>query len=148
MTDNSPDALAGTEMLTLAGLTEAERGGLGGRMETEWLEATPERVVARIPVRGNTQPFGLLHGGASAALAESVGSVLCNIHAGPGRYAVGVELSCSHHRSAREGFATATATPAAIGRTLATAEIVVADDSGRRICTARLTCFLKDVPSA
>lgn len=113
-------------------------------METEWLEVGPERVVARIPVAGNTQPFGLLHGGASAVLAEGTGSVLCNLHAGPGRFAVGVELNCSHHRSARSGFVTATATPASMGRTLATADIVVTDDEGRRICTARLTCFLRD----
>jgi uncharacterized protein (TIGR00369 family) len=129
---------------TLSELAEAERYGLGGRMQTEWLEVSPERVVARIPVEGNTQPFGLLHGGASAALAESTGSVLCNLHAGPGRYAVGVELSCSHHRSARSGHVTATATPGSLGRTLATADVVVTDDEGRRICTARLTCFLRD----
>ena len=130
--------------MTLEELTAAEEGGLGGRMETEWLEVGPERVVARIPVAGNTQPFGLLHGGASAVLAESTGSVLCNIHAGPGRFAVGIELSCSHHRGARTGFVTATATPLSLGRTLATAQIAVEDDEGRLICTARLTCFLRD----
>lgn len=132
------------DAFSLQSLADIEKDGLGGRMGTEWLEVTPERVVARIPVAGNTQPFGLLHGGASAALAESTGSVLCNLHAGPGRYAVGVELSCSHHRSARSGFVTATATPASIGRTLATAEIVVTDAEDRRICTARLTCYLRE----
>ncbi|MFM8240908.1 MAG: PaaI family thioesterase, partial [Actinomycetota bacterium] len=89
----------------LAAIIQAsEAGGLGERMGVEWLEVSPERVVARIPVEGNTQPFGLLHGGASAVLAEGTGSVLANLHAGEGRYAVGIELSCSHHRSAREGF--------------------------------------------
>jgi 1,4-dihydroxy-2-naphthoyl-CoA hydrolase len=134
-------------LLTLQGIVEAEREGLGGRMGTEWLEVGPDRVIARIPVAGNTQPFGLLHGGASAVLAEGTGSVLCNLNAGPDRYAVGVELNCSHHRSARSGYVTATATPAQLGRTLATADIVVTDDEGRRICTARLTCFLRDRPS-
>lgn len=129
-------------------IARADRGGLGERMGMEWLETTPERVVARIPVAGNTQPFGLLHGGASAVIAESTGSVLANLNAGPGRFAVGIELSCSHHRSAREGWVTAVATLLAAGRTLVTSQIVVSDDAGRAICTARLTCFLRDAEQA
>ncbi len=125
-------------------IASADLGGLGERMGMEWLETTPQRVTARIPVAGNTQPFGLLHGGASAVLAESVGSVLANLHAGAGRFAVGIELSCSHHRSAREGWATAVATPLTVGRTLVTSHIVVSDDVGRALCTARLTCYLRD----
>ena len=125
-------------------IAAADHGGLGERMGMEWLETTPQRVTARIPVAGNTQPFGLLHGGASAVLAESVGSVLANLHAGAGRFAVGIELSCSHHRSAREGWATAVATPLTVGRTLVTSHIVVSDDVGRALCTARLTCYLRD----
>lgn len=133
----SPDAFA-------AAIQQAEVGGLGERMGVEWLEVTPERVTARMPVAGNTQPFGLLHGGASAVLAESTGSVLANLLAGEGRFAVGIELSCTHHRSAREGYVTATATPISAGRTLVTSEIAVEDEQGRRLCTARLTCFLRD----
>lgn len=129
-------------------IARADRGGLGERMGMEWLETTPDRVVARIPVAGNTQPFGLLHGGASAVIAESTGSVLANLNAGPGRFAVGIELSCSHHRSAREGWVTAVATLLAAGRTLVTSQIVVSDDAGKPICTARLTCFLRDAESA
>ncbi|MFM7212671.1 MAG: PaaI family thioesterase [Actinomycetota bacterium] len=113
-------------------------------MGTEWLEVSAESVSARIPVEGNTQPFGLLHGGASAVLAESTGSVLANVNAGEGRYAVGIELSCTHHRSAREGFVTATAVPLSVGRTLITCAISVVDDAGRLICSARLTCFVKE----
>ena len=127
-----------------AHIAAADRGGLGERMGMEWLETTPQRVVARIPVEGNTQPFGLLHGGASAVLAESAGSVLANLNAGPGRFAVGIELSCTHHRSAREGWVTAVATPLSVGRTLVTAQVVVTDDAGRSICSARLTCFLRE----
>lgn len=123
----------------------AERGSLGDRMGIEWLEATPERVVARMPVEGNTQPFGLLHGGASAVLAEGTGSVGANLHAGEGRYAVGVELSCSHHRGVRDGHVTATAVPLSVGRSLATFEIDVRDDAGRKVCTARLTCYYRDL---
>lgn len=125
-------------------IAAADSGGLGERIGMEWLETTPERVVARIPVAGNTQPFGLLHGGASAVLAESVGSVLANLNAGPGRFAVGIELSCSHHRSARSGWVTAVASPLAVGRTLVTAHVVVSDDEARPVCTARLTCYLRD----
>lgn len=128
----------------LAHIAAADRGGLGERMGMEWLETRPERVVARIPVAGNTQPFGLLHGGASAVLAESAGSVLANLNAGPGRFAVGIELSCSHHRSAKEGWVTAVATPLSVGRTLVTSHVLVSDDAGRPVCTARLTCFLRD----
>ncbi|MFM9134820.1 MAG: PaaI family thioesterase [bacterium] len=125
-------------------IAAADRGGLGERMGMEWLEVGPDRVGARIPVAGNTQPFGLLHGGASAVLAESAGSVLANLHAAPGRFAVGVELSCSHHRSARDGHVTAIAVPVSVGRSLVTSDITVTDDEGRRICTARLTCFLRE----
>lgn len=133
-----------TDAAVLEHIAAADHGGLGERMGMEWLETTPQRVTARIPVAGNTQPFGLLHGGASAVLAESVGSVLANLHAGAGRFAVGIELSCSHHRSAREGWATAVGTPLTVGRTLVTSHIVVSDDAGRPLCTARLTCYLRD----
>lgn len=119
------------------------QGDLGERMGIEWLEISVEQTVARMPVAGNTQPFGLLHGGASAVLAESVGSVASNMHAGEGRYAVGIELSCTHHRSARQGFVTAVGTPLSLGRTLASYEIVISDDDGARICTARLTCLIR-----
>ena len=136
-TDDSPEAMR-------AHIQAADRGGLGERMGMEWLEVAPDRVVARIPVAGNTQPFGLLHGGASAVIAESTGSVLANLNAGPGRFAVGIELSCSHHRSARDGWVTAVATPLSMGRTLITSQILVSDDSGKAICTARLTCYLRD----
>jgi uncharacterized protein (TIGR00369 family) len=132
----------------LATIASADAGGLGERMGIEWLEVSAQRTVARMPVAGNTQPFGLLHGGASAVIAESCGSVASLLHAGPGRIAVGIELSCSHHRAARDGWVTAVATPLALGRTLATYEIVISDDSGNRICTSRLTCILRDTPPA
>jgi 1,4-dihydroxy-2-naphthoyl-CoA hydrolase len=145
MSDSTrPGASGGAHDDTRQHITQADRGGLGERMGMEWLETTPQRVVARIPVAGNTQPFGLLHGGASAVLAESTGSVLANLNAGEGRFAVGIELSCSHHRSAREGWVTAVATPLAVGRSLVTSQILVTDDADRPICTARLTCYLRD----
>jgi 1,4-dihydroxy-2-naphthoyl-CoA hydrolase len=117
-------------------------GTLVERLGIELLTADAGRVVARMPVAGNTQPFGLLHGGATAALAETVGSVAATIHAGPGRHAVGTELSATHHRSARDGYVTATATPLHLGRRTASYDVAVVDDAGRRVCTARLSCMI------
>ncbi|MFG1970663.1 PaaI family thioesterase [Nonomuraea fuscirosea] len=113
-------------------------------MGIEFLEAGPERVVGRMPVEGNTQPYGLLHGGASAVLAETLGSVGAAVHAGPGRIAVGIELNATHHRSATSGHVTGIATRLHGGRTLATYDIEISDEQGRRVCTARLTCMLRD----
>ena len=90
----------------------------------------------------------LLHGGASVVLAETLGSFGAALHAGPERIAVGIEVSASHHRAAVEGFVTGVATPISLGRTAATYEIVITDDEGRRTCTARLTCLLRDRPPA
>src|SRR3954470_16019053 len=100
-------------------LTGGGGGALGERMGIELTEASPERVVATMPVEGNTQPYGLLHGGASCALAETVGSVGAVLHAGPGARAVGIEINATHHRSARSGRVTAVATPLHLGRTVA-----------------------------
>ncbi|SFC83203.1 PaaI family thioesterase [Streptomyces aidingensis] len=121
-------------------------GALGSRMGLKVLEASPGKVIGTLPVTGNTQPYGLLHGGASAVLAETLGSVGAMLHGGPHKLAVGVDLNCTHHRAVRTGTITGTATPAHTGRTSATYEIVITDDHGRRICTARLTCALRDNP--
>ncbi len=116
------------------------------RMGIELTEVTAERVVATMPVEGNTQPYGLLHGGASVVLAETVGSVGSAIHAGPGRIAVGIEINATHHRAATSGIVTGVATPLQVGRTLATFDVVVTDAEGRRVCTSRVTCLLRDRP--
>jgi 1,4-dihydroxy-2-naphthoyl-CoA hydrolase len=120
---------------------------LDERMGIEILEADRDRVVGRMPVEGNTQPFGLLHGGASCVLAESLGSIAANIHAYPTHYAVGVEINCSHHRGVRGGFVTGTATEIRAGRQMATYHIEIVDDDNRSIATARLTCLLRPVES-
>ncbi|MBV2365228.1 PaaI family thioesterase [Streptomonospora nanhaiensis] len=119
-------------------------GDLGRRMGLEVLEASADRVVGRMPVEGNTQPYGLLHGGASCVLAESLGSIGSMIHAGEGRVAMGVEINATHHRSATSGHITGVATPVHKGRTLATWDIAITDDEGRRVCTSRLTCLMRD----
>ena len=119
-------------------------GDLAARMGIEIIEAAAERVVGRMPVAGNTQPYGLLHGGASCVLAETLGSTGASLHAGPERQAFGIEISATHHRSATEGFVTGVATRLHGGRTLAAYEIVITDGQDRRVCTSRLTCMLRD----
>lgn len=142
MTDN----LHPTSALRPDEVPFAMTGTLAERMGMELLEADAQRTVARMPVAGNTQPYGLLHGGASAALAETVGSIGAALHAGADRIAVGVDLNATHHRAVREGHVTAVATPLSLGRSVAAYEIVVTDDEGRRVCTARLTCALRGRP--
>jgi len=119
-------------------------GNLGDQLGIHVVEASPERVVGTMPVEGNQQPYGLLHGGASAALAETLGSIGAMLHAGPGRYAVGVDLNATHHRSATSGLVTGVATAVFRGRTAATYEVAITDDQGRRITSCRLTCMLRD----
>jgi uncharacterized protein (TIGR00369 family) len=110
-------------------------------------EATPDRVVATMPVKGNTQPYGLLHGGASCVLAESLGSIGSALHAaGYGKVAVGVDINATHHRAVREGTVTGVATPIYLGRTTTSYEVVVTDDRDKRVCTARITCQLIQAP--
>lgn len=127
-----------------ARLQEMDGGLLARTMGIQITEASADRVVATMPVAGNTQPAGLLHGGASVVLAEQVGSIAATLLAGPEREAVGIEVSASHLKAAREGVVTAVATPISIRRTLATYRIDITDESGERTCAARLTCFLRD----
>jgi uncharacterized protein (TIGR00369 family) len=115
-------------------------------MEIEFLEASPQRVVARMPVAGNTQPFGLLHGGASVVLAETVGSVGAMLHAGEGGIAVGLDINATHHRAARHGWVTAEATALSLGRTLASYDVAITDEEGTRVCTSRITCMIRATP--
>jgi 1,4-dihydroxy-2-naphthoyl-CoA hydrolase len=137
-----------TRLITDAFL-EASRGTLVERMGITISEASPERVVGAMPVAGNTQPYGLLHGGASCVLAETLGSLGSALHAGLDRVTMGIEISATHHRAATGGTVTGVATRLHGGRTITTYEIVVSDEAGRRVCTARLTCLLSDrVPGA
>ena len=119
-------------------------GALAVKMGIDFLELSAEHSVATMPVAGNTQVIGLLHGGAHVVLGESLGSVSSAIHAGPGRYAVGIEINATHSRSITEGFVTATCDALVLGRTLATHEIVVRDEQGRRLSTIRMTNMLRD----
>lgn len=128
----------------MAMFNEANSEALPSRMGIKILEVSPERVVGTMPVAGNTQPYGLLHGGASCVLAETLGSLGSMLQAGPGRVAVGIEINASHHRAARSGLVTGVATLLRGGRTMASYEIVITDEDGNRVCTSRLSCLLRD----
>jgi uncharacterized protein (TIGR00369 family) len=130
----------------LGTLSAMNGGTLGEKMGIEFIEVSAQRVVARMPVAGNTQPFGLLHGGASVVLAETLGSIGAVLHAGEGQIAVGIEINATHHRAARAGFVTGTATALSLGRTLATYEVLITDDDGNRVCTSRITCLIRRTP--
>ncbi len=130
---------------TLADTLSATAGTLAERMGIVIVEASPTRVVGTMPVEGNTQPYGLLHGGASCVLAETLGSIGAALHAMEkhGGITVGVDISATHHKGVRSGIVTGVATPLHRGGSVATYEIVITDATGDRVCTARLTCMLR-----
>lgn len=120
-------------------------GELDRKMGVEILTESAEKVVATMPIAGNRQSLGLLHGGAMVALAEAVGSWAAVIHASTmGKVAVGVDINATHHRSSRDGWVTATATAIRLGNTLTSHEVVLIDQEGRRLCTARITNAIVD----
>jgi uncharacterized protein (TIGR00369 family) len=116
------------------------------RMGIDISFATPERIVGTMPVEGNTQPYGLLHGGASVVLAETLGSIGAALHAGRERVAVGLEINATHHRAARSGLVTGVATALTLGNTLASYEVVVTDERDQRVCTSRFTALVRERP--
>jgi 1,4-dihydroxy-2-naphthoyl-CoA hydrolase len=134
-----------TEQTGVAAMIATGAGALGERMGITIVEASADRVVGTMPVEGNTQPYGLLHGGASCVLAETLGSFGAALHAyeNGGGIVVGVDINATHHRGARSGLVTGVATPLQRGRTMASYEIVITDESGARVCTARLTCLVR-----
>ncbi|GAB3455884.1 hotdog fold thioesterase [Kineococcus endophyticus] len=113
------------------------------RLGIRFLEMSPERLVATMPVEGNTQVAGFLHGGASCALAETLGSVGAYLHVWPGGLALGTDINATHHRSVRSGLVTGVATAISLGRTLCSHEVVISDEEGRRLCTARITNYVR-----
>ena len=137
-----------TDMESSRALRADTAGTLIERMGIVLSEVSAGRAVGTMPVAGNTQPYGLLHGGASVVLAETLGSLAAAAHAGPGRQAVGIEVNATHHRSTRAGLVTGTATALHLGRRTASYEIVLEDSESRLLATARLTCLLVDVRTA
>ena len=125
----------------LAVLNADARGTLVETLGMRLTEAGTDFISGTLPVDARTfQPFGLLHGGASAALAETLGSVAANLCCAPGTRAVGLELNANHLRAVREGQVTGTARPLHIGRATQVWEIRIHDAQGRLSCAARLTC--------
>ncbi len=121
---------------------ERGSGALDQKMGIKIIEIEPGRLVGTMPVEGNTQPFGLLHGGANVVLAESLGSIGTSLHAGPTRKIVGVDINATHHKSATSGLVTGIATAITLGKTLCSWDIVITNEAGERTCTARITCLI------
>jgi uncharacterized protein (TIGR00369 family) len=117
-------------------------GALDKKMGIEIIEASPNRLVGTMPVEGNTQPIGLLHGGANVVLAESLGSIGTQLHAGPTRKIVGVDINATHHKSATNGIVTGVATAITLGKTLCSYQVEITNEKGERTCTARITCLI------
>jgi uncharacterized protein (TIGR00369 family) len=122
-----------------------ELGSLDNKLGIVVLEESAQRVVATMPVHGNTQSFGLLHGGASMAFGEALGSWAAVIHASSlGKMAVGLDISGTHHRGARDGVVTGVATAIQLGKTVTSHEVVITDEAGARLCTVRITNLIVD----
>ena len=135
-----------SDVATSEGLDWATARGMGAlaeKMGMEFVEFSVDRCVATMPVEGNTQPVGLMHGGAYVVLGESLGSMAANLHAGAGRLAVGVDINATHTRSATSGVVTGVCTPVHLGRSITVHEIVVTDERGRRCSTIRITNLYK-----
>ena len=129
----------------VARIVDTQGGDLAIKMGIELLEVSAEYSVARMPVEGNTQVVGILHGGAHVVLGESLGSISSAVHAGPSKYVVGIEINATHSRSISEGWVTGTCTALVLGRTLCTHEIVMTDEQGRRLSTVRMTNMIRDL---
>jgi len=121
---------------------ERGSGALDQKLGITIIQAEPGRIVGTMPVEGNTQPMGLLHGGANVVLAESLGSIGTSLHAGPTRKIVGVDINATHHKSATTGLVTGVAIAISLGKTLCSWEIVITNEAGERTCTARITCLI------
>ena len=137
--------LAGMDPVEAARLAnEHMRAGLAERLGIEWIEIAGDRVVATMPVEGNVQPYGILHGGATAALCETVASVGTAVRVGAEKRVTGVELNINHLRAVTSGNVTATGVPLHVGRTTAVWDMQVHDDDGRLIAASRLTLAIRE----
>ena len=131
-----------TEPDYLSIIRERGSGALDKKMGIEITEASLTRLVGTMPVEGNTQPMGILHGGASVVLAESLGSIGTQINAGANRRIVGIDINATHHKATATGTVTGVATAVSIGKTLCCWDIVITNEDGQRTCTARITCMI------
>lgn len=137
---------APTPETSIDGVWQIALGELDEKMGIKIIEESVGKVVATMPVEGNRQSFGLLHGGASLAVGEAVGSWAAVKHASTmGKSAVGVDVSATHHKGAREGMITITATPISLGRRMASHQVIIENEAGQRLCTMRITNLIIDV---
>lgn len=137
---------APTPETSIDGVWQIALGELDEKMGIKIIEESVDKVVATMPVEGNRQSFGLLHGGASLAVGEAVGSWAAVKHASTmGKSAVGVDVSATHHKGAREGMITITATPISLGRRMASHQVIIENEAGQRLCTMRITNLIIDV---
>ena len=131
-----------TEPDYLSIIQQRGSGALDKKMGIVITEASLTRLVATMPVDGNTQPMGILHGGANVVLAESLGSVGTQLNAGENRRIVGIDINATHHKATPTGVVTGVATAVSIGKTLCCWDIVITNEDGQRTCTARITCMI------
>ena len=129
------------KQLDIAQLNEFTPATMGHHLGMEWVEIGDDYLRLRMPVDERTkQPYGLLHGGASCALAETVGSVASHLVIDPAKFiCVGLEINANHIRSAREGFVTAKAIPLHLGSSTHIWDIKIHDEQEKLICVSRLT---------
>lgn len=132
-----------TDSTALDYLRQRGLGALADSMGIEMVEFTKDRAVATMPVEGNTQPLGLLHGGAYVVLGETLGSMHSNFVAPEGFVGVGIDINATHTGSATKGIVTGVCTPIKVGRSIAVHEIVITDEQGQRCSTVRITNFYK-----
>ncbi len=119
--------------------------GVTRNLGIEFVELTPERVVATMPVdERHHQPFGYLHGGVSVVLAESVASIGGYLNCPPGKVAFGAEINASHVRPKRSGTLTAVGVPAHLGRTSQVWEVRITDENDKTVCVSRCTVAVVD----
>lgn len=134
--------------LSLADLVHTENT-MGTHLGMQWVEVGNDYLKMSMPVDDRTkQPYGLLHGGASCALAETVGSVASYYVLDPSKYiCVGLEINANHVRSAKQGLVIATATRLHLGSTTHLWDIKIHDENEKLICVSRLTVAILKIPS-
>lgn len=125
-------------------LKERGLGALANKMQISMVEFSVEKAIATMPVEDNTQPIGLLHGGAYCVLGETLGSMHANLVAPEGKVAVGIDINATHTGAAQGGSVTGVCTPIHVGRSITVHEIVISDEQGRRCSTVRITNMFKN----
>jgi 1,4-dihydroxy-2-naphthoyl-CoA hydrolase len=131
--------------LNLNDLNSLTKGNMGEMLGIEFVEIGPDFLKAKMPVRASSkQPFGLLHGGASVALAETIASVAANCALDPNDnlYAVGLEINANHIKSVSSGNVVATCKPLQLGKKISVWDIQITNEAGTLVCISRMTAAI------